>query len=198
MGKLATRLGLLFSRHMTRVTTVIARMRLTVTDPNVTYKTGFAELVLKLGRLPTANEILPLNIAYAKSWGPAEETLSAPDSAAGPQSGFSREPAPQARTGGEGARTRETVPDLMAALEASLATIKAERGLSGPTINAEPPERRSAPEPPANNPGPPDGLIEGDRGPGGGLMCKCQVCGLLWERPRSKGRPAYRCETCRN
>ena len=163
------------------MTTVIARMRLTVTDPNVTYKTGFAELVLKLGRLPTANEILPLNIAYAKSWGPAEETVLAPASAAGRrEEGFSREPAPQARAVDTQTRARE-----------------ASEPLSGPTINAEPPECRSAPEPPSAPPRNYDGLIEGDRGPGGGLMCKCQACGQLWERPRSKGRPAYRCEECR-
>ena len=145
-------------------------------DPNVTYKRAYQELREELGRHPTANELLPLHETYKRAWAPAEETVLAPSTQV---------------------RACETVPDLMAALEASLATVKAERALSGPTINAEPPERRSAPEPPSAPPRNYGGLIEGDRGPGGGLMCKCQACGVLWERPRSKGRPAYRCEGCR-
>ena len=145
-----------------------------VADPNVTYKLAFADLTRKLGRVPNANECLPLHESYKRAFSDIA-------SAAGPrEQGFSREPAPQARAVDTQTRARE-----------------ASEPLSGPTINAEEAERRSAPEPPANKPRPSDGLIEGDRGPGGGLMCKCQACGRLWERPRSKGRPAYRCEGCR-
>ena len=148
-------------------------------DPNVTYKEKFRALTIKLGHVPTCwdKEWLELQEEYKRAWAPAEETVLAPSTQV---------------------RAREPVPDLMAALEASLAAVKAERALSGPDKPSEPERAESSPEPPANNPGPPDGLIEGDRGPGGGLMCKCQACGRLWERPRSKGRPAYRCETCRN
>lgn len=172
-------------------------------DPNITYREGYKALTRELGRLPTMRDkgLLALHEAYKKAWAPAEETVLPPSHAAAGRpepTGFSRQPAPQAQAIGEDARTREPVPDLMAALEASLAPFKATReATGGPRINAEGAEHRSEPAPPENKPGLPDGLIEGDRGPGGGLMCRCQACGQLWERAKARGRPAYTCGGCR-
>lgn len=158
-------------------------------DPNIVYKRAFAELREELGRIPTANELLGLHDQYKRAWAPAEETVLPP----------TREEVP----------ARKTVPDLMAALEASLADAKASidrarasqsqagEPLSGPGIIPTREEAVSAPEPPENKPGAAEGPCEGDRGPGGGLMCKCQACGRLWERERKAGRPAYTCEECR-
>ena len=81
-----------------------------MTDPNVTYKTGFAELREKLGRVPTANECLPLHDAYKRGFAGLAAEIQKADreyegkvfgkvSAAGPGApGFSREPAPQAHS----------------------------------------------------------------------------------------------------
>jgi hypothetical protein len=69
--------------------------------------------------------------------------------------------------------------------------------LSGPRLIPEPVERRSTPEPLANKPEPLQRLREGSRGPSGGLVLRCHKCGQLWERPRSKGRPSFKCEGCR-
>lgn len=172
-----------------------------MTDPNVTYKLAFAELSRELGRTPTSNELLGLHDAYKRAWGPAEESTAAgrPE-----PTGFSRKPAPQARTEGE-IDAREKVPDLMAALEASLAPFKLAREgreqagepLSAPRIIPEGPGAASEPDASRVNPGAAEGLREGDRGPGDGLVAKCVKCGRLWERPARKGRPAIWCEECR-
>lgn len=112
-------------------------------------------------------------------------------SAAGPgDTGFSRKPAPQAGAIGADTRTREGVPDLMAALERSLGM----EPPSGPGINANGAGAASEPEPPSSNCGPAEGP---QRGPGGGLLATCEECGRLWERPARRGRPAVRCEECR-
>lgn len=42
-----------------------------------------------------------------------------------------------------------------------------------------------------------EGATEGSRGPGGGIIARCEGCGGLWERPKQRGRPARRCEGCR-
>lgn len=35
------------------------------------------------------------------------------------------------------------------------------------------------------------------RGPGGGVLARCEACGRDWERPRRRGRPAKVCEECK-
>ena len=149
-----------------------------MTDPNVTYKTGFAELVLKLGRTPTMKdaELLALHETYKKSWGPAEETVLAPVSAAGPgDMGFSREPAPQARTGGEDARAREG---------------QADEPLSGPGAPEIIPEPVSAPEPVREYPRAAEPVMTVASAP-------CRACGREFEREARRGRPPVKCEECR-
>lgn len=91
-------------------------------DPNHIYKTGFAELVLKLGRTPTMKdaELLGLHETYKKSWGPAEETVLPP-------------------TRVKGLSPRPTEPMRQA---------WADRGATGaPDKPAEPEEAVTAPEP---------------------------------------------------
>lgn len=159
-----------------------------MTDPNVTYKLAFAELQAKLGRVPTASECLGLHDAYKKAFA----------SAAGPgESGFSREPAPQA--GAIGAEVRARGGQLSPEERAynAWASQGQPEPLSGPTINAEAPERRSAPEPPANKPEPPERPVTGTRGPSGGIVAVCRGCGQDFERPARKGRPPVKCEECR-
>ena len=152
-------------------------------DPNAIYKTGFAELVVKLGRTPTMKdaELLGLHEEYKKSWEPATETVLAPVSAAGPSAaGFSREPAPQARTGGEDARTRE-----------------GQEATGAPNKPAEPEEAVTAPLP---SPAPSrvsEQATVGTRGPGGGIVAACRKCGQAFERPTRKGRPPVECGICR-
>lgn len=58
-------------------------------------------------------------------------------------------------------------------------------------------EGESAPEPPAINPEPADRALVGTRGPAGGLIAECVACGRLWERPRGRGRPSFKCGECR-
>lgn len=155
-----------------------------MSDPNITYREGYKALTRELGRLPTMRDkgLLALHEAYKKAWAPAEETVLPPNAAAGrpAPAGFSRQPAPQAST-----------------YDAREGQAAAEEATGGPRKNAEGAERRAAPERPSAAPGIYDGLIEGDRGPGGGLMCRCQACGQLWERAKTRGRPAYTCEECR-
>lgn len=155
-------------------------------DPNAVYKEAFRELQARLGRLPTAAEILPLNIAYAKSWAPAEETVLPNHAAAGRPvpAGFSRQPAPQAGAIGADTRTRE-------------GGAVAGEPLSGPGIIPEPEQAESEPERPSVNCGLPDGLILGRRGPAGGIVATCVTCSAPFERPNAKGRPPVRCEGCR-
>ena len=154
-------------------------------DPNIVYKSGFQALADRLNRLPrvTDPEWLELGNNYSAEYSReremrlGEEARASRARAAGPgESGFSREPAPQARTGGAEARARGL-----------------EEGLSGPRINAEPGEAESVLSPPSAAPRD----LQGARGPTGGLICRCQACGLLWERPKGRGRPAFKCEECR-
>ena len=149
-------------------------------DPNLTYKTGFAELVLKLGRTPTMKdaELLALHETYKKSWGPAEETVLPPTnvSAAGPSAaGFSREPAPQARTYDSDARAREG---------------QADEPLSGPGAPEIIPEPVSEPERPVVNSGASEPVMTVASAP-------CRACGREFERVARRGRPPVKCEECR-
>ena len=99
-----------------------------MTDPNAIYKTGFAELVVKLGRTPTMKdaELLGLHEAYKKSWEPAAETVL-----------------PPARV--KALSPRPTEPTRQA---------WADRGATGaPDKPAEPEEPVSEPEPPVVNSG---------------------------------------------
>ncbi len=41
------------------------------------------------------------------------------------------------------------------------------------------------------------GVAEGSRGPSGGIIAKCGECGGVWERPKTRGRPARVCGECR-
>ncbi len=41
------------------------------------------------------------------------------------------------------------------------------------------------------------GFTEGARGPGGGIVAKCQACERLWERPKQRGKPRAVCPGCR-
>lgn len=166
-------------------------------DPNVVFKRAFAELREELGRIPTANELLGLHDAYKRAWGPAEETVLAPAAAGRPApGGFSRQPAPQA--GAIDARASQVAAEVARAdrIREGLG-LHWEEPLSAPRIIPTREEAVSAPKRPENKPGAAERLIEGDRGPSGGLMCKCQACGRLWERERRRGRPAFMCEECR-
>ena len=153
-------------------------------DPNVTYKLAFADLTRELGRLPTATECLPLHEEYKKAYEEEkcantarEKELSvtttqrenAVASAAGPrEEGFSRKPAPQARSIDAHASEAADLP------------------LSGPDKPAEEAEVRSALPSPRVNPG-----GSGDR------LVTCRTCGREFERPATRGRPPVRCEECR-
>lgn len=161
-------------------------------DPNAIYKSGFQALADKLGRVPrvTDPEWLELGNEYSRSYsqerdirlGEEAKASRVASAAAGrPESArFSREPAPQARTGGAEARARGLG-----------------EGLSGPRINVNGEEAASVLSPPRAAPRDLQGATEGSRGPTGGLICRCQVCGQLWERARGRGRPAFKCEECR-
>ena len=161
-------------------------------DPNAIYKSGFQALADKLGRVPrvTDPEWLELGNEYSRSYsqerdirlGEEAKASRVASAAAGrPESArFSREPAPQARTGGAEARARGLG-----------------EALSGPRINAEPWEAASEPERSPVNPRPSEGLIVGMRGPGGGIVAACRKCGSGFERPARAGRPPVVCEGCR-
>ncbi len=92
----------------------------------------------------------------------------------------SRKPAPQAYS----YQARESAEESREALSGSR--------INDPGAGAE-----SVLFAPVSPPGNCDGLQEGDRGPSGGLIGKCEACGRLWERPARRGRPAYKCEECR-
>lgn len=175
----------------------LERAREVVTDPNVTYKLAFAQLRERLGRMPTANELIPLHDAFKASYSEARDIRVAAEranAAAGRPEPTrpSRQPAPQARSGDTREGWREVAPGVLARDEVgSLAT-------GGPRIIPTREEAESAPSPSCAPSRDYHGLIEGDRGPGGGLMGVCTSCGQLWERPARKGRPAYRCEPCRS
>lgn len=207
-----------------------------MTDPNITYKTGFAELVVKLGRTPTANECLGLHDAYkrafegerndrgsepannrgngndnggssdsgarrtTRSGGPvdqsrefgrdnlAAENSGAVISAAGPSAaGFSREPAPQARSidAREGWQPVEGVPGVSYRDE----TVTWEP-LSGPGAPEIIPEAVSEPEPPA-------GIICASEPVLVVASAPCRACGREFERVARRGRPPVKCEECR-
>lgn len=160
-------------------------------DPNATYKAGFLALTAKLGRVPTTRdpEWLELGNSYSRSYSEekdarvVEEQKIARATAGRPeQERPSRQPAPQAR-----AMDSEAREELAEAEEAT----------GGPRINAEWEGAESVLSAPVSSPGVSQGLIEGDRGPGGGLVGKCEGCGRLWERPARRGRPSYKCEECR-
>jgi hypothetical protein len=170
-------------------------------DPNVTFKRDWAQLVEKLGRQPrvTDPEWRKLHEDYKNAFSqkPAEETLVKPNiaSAAGPvDAGFSRKPAPQARTytresAGEGGKT--------AARARAIAAYVTGEPLSGPDKSNP---REGAPitlSASISAPGGSHGLSRGARGPGGGLVYRCGACGRLWERKVGRGRPASKCEECR-
>ncbi len=152
-----------------------------MTDPNVTYKLAFAELRETLGRVPTANELIPLHDEYKASYSEARDIRVAEEraNAAASRPEFSREPAPQART------------------EARESGHGASESLSGPGIIPTREEAESVLTPYPACPALSQGLQEGARGPGGGLVAMCVKCGRLWERPVRTGRPAIWCETCR-
>ena len=64
----------------------------------------------------------------------------------------------------------------------------------------KPPERESSPKPlprPSRGSGDLTGLNPGERGPGGGVVARCEGCRELWERPRQRGRPSLNCPRCR-
>jgi hypothetical protein len=140
-----------------------------MTDPNAIYKEKFRELTELLGRTPTTRDSgwMALQEEYKKAWTPAEETVKAPRVT----------PVESAREG----QSREAVGEP----------------LSGPGIIQT---GEAAVSEPGEGDGAPrvcEGLIEGDRGPGGGIMARCVGCGQLWERPARRGRPAIKCEECR-
>jgi hypothetical protein len=153
-------------------------------DPNVIYKARFRELTELLGRTPLTTDKgwLEITEEYKAAWTTinADRVKAEADiaRAAGPvDNGFSREPAPQARS-----YTREEeveAPSLP---------------LSGPGINgngvgavSEPGKAEIKPE-----------AAEGPaRGPNGGVLAVCEACGAEWERPARRGRPALKCEGCR-
>lgn len=152
-------------------------------DPNVTYKAAFRALAEKLGRVPGPgdSEWLVITNNYSRSWAPAVEEPS-PRRRPEPE-GFSREPAPQARSICDVTRAREGQP--------------AEEPLSGSRIITDRVEAESSPEPVASPSRDSHGPILGSRGPAGGVMAQCRQCGEMWERKRAVGRPAVVCEECR-
>jgi hypothetical protein len=173
-------------------------------DPNAVYKQAFAELSRELGRVPTCAESLPLDEEYKKAWAPAEETVTRESTAAG-RPGFSRQPAPQARTEEEGARTREVDrfmgpcghSRMMGDLLSSSCPVCVAEPLSAPRITAEGEEAVSPQNAASSPPTPLQGVREGSRGPAGGLILRCHQCRRLWERPATRGRPSFKCPECR-
>lgn len=149
-------------------------------DPNARYKEGFRALTEKLGRVPDSRdkEWLELHEEYKKGW----QTCTPMTSEAVPTA---VRPTNAPDTGPSSLTARESVPSAP---------------LSGPGIIANPPPDRTTPEPPngaAFNSG--GAMVADDppRGPNGGLISVCQSCGHLWERPKQRGRPAYKCLECR-
>lgn len=143
--------------------------RLAMDDPNAIYKTGFADLVLKLGRTPTMKdaELRDLHEGYKRAWEPAEEITNV--SAAGPGTPCpSREPAPQAR-----AIPRESSEG-------------GEEPLSGPD---KPETREGALSEPDS---PPEYSGASER-----RLVTCRTCRAEFTRPARRGRPPVECELCR-
>ncbi len=150
-----------------------------MSNPNATYKQAFADLTIRLGRTPTANDegwrkiAEDLRLAWV-NLGQAPETVLAPTSAAGPQGqGFSRQPAPQA--------------SAIDAREAGLEALGEPGTAKIGQVASECPEQGNGAV----------SLYEGARGPGGGIVGKCGRCGRLWERAKAKGRPSALCGECR-
>jgi hypothetical protein len=115
-------------------------------------------------------------------------------SAAGPvDMGFSRKPAPQARTY---TYTRESAAEVAARARAIAAYVAGEP-LSGPDKSNPREGAGITVSASVAAPGGAHGLLLGARGPGGGLVYRCGACGRLWERKVGRGRPANKCEECR-
>lgn len=84
--------------------------------------------------------------------------------------------------------------DLMAALQQSLGI---EQPLSGPGTNPTGGEAESV-HVTGGGPGwNSQRATSGRRGPSGGILAQCVVCGQEWERGRVRGRPSVKCERCR-
>lgn len=81
-----------------------------------------------------------------------------------------------------------------------LASTEQERALANPRSAVPPPEAVTVPETnsePVRASQNLSGYRVGARGPNGGMVAKCEGCGELWEREKKRGRPAYKCPTCR-
>lgn len=175
-------------------------------DPNATYKTAFAELQAKLGRVPTSSdsEWLAIGNEYSRSY---EEEKRGRDE---PTSNSRRDVRPSPREGviADGARNGHADSGNKALPESINARLGAVAGaresdespslpLSGSRAAAN--ISRAGSEPPAgsSSPGISEPAITGTRGPAGGIMAACVVCGRAWERPARRGRPSAMCEECR-
>lgn len=178
-------------------------------DPNIAYKRAFAELEAQLGRPPTPRDDgwLRLGNEYSRSWGPAEETLVKPSQRRRPeQTGFSRQPAPQASAidriidNAREAYMRQAEAHVLGTLDEyarQVESASAREPQSGARIIPTREGAESVPEPPVAAPGVSQSLTVGSRGPSGGIVAECRKCGRAWERENRKGRPAALCGECR-
>ncbi len=74
------------------------------------------------------------------------------------------------------------------------------RALEPLNKSAEVPMAESSGQGDLINPGPAERAreeVSSLRGPGGGVMAVCAVCGRGWEREARRGRPNYKCGECR-
>lgn len=162
-------------------------------DPNADYKSTFARLTAELGRPPTTrdNGWLAMHEEYKRGWAPGSET-TAPQARRSPGSDAAGRPVPT-----EDAREVGGVVDARIGSgvggDARESAGGADQPLSGSGINAE--GEGGASEPGASvGPSP---VLQGGRGPNGGVLAVCQACGQEWEREKRRGRPALVCPSCR-
>jgi hypothetical protein len=174
-----------------------------MSDPNATYKRGFQELTELLGRTPIASDKgwVELSEGLRKSYLPAEETVLAPRARETqcvvrecvPGTSDQTDSTNVVNVGKSSIATNADSPGPMTTTTRARSLESPDRPLTNPGAAADGREAESSPEAPSAAPR----IYEGDRGPNGGLMGKCLACGRLWERPKSKGRPSFKCGECR-
>ena len=184
-------------------------------DPNALYKQSFRALTEKLGRVPDTRdkEWWEISETLRKGWSRQRQTskTSVPECAP-TTSDLQASTSVVSVDNSSSATDADTDgPTTTTTRERSLASAEA---VSGPGITAEADPDRTTEEPGSgagSNLQPvyvvtaprtaADQLAlyaqQGARGPAGGILATCVTCSRVWERPKSRGRPSFKCGECR-
>jgi hypothetical protein len=187
-----------------------------MSDPNADYKRAYSELSQSLGRQPTVAEVMPLMETLRQAWinmpareeegrqerRRAREVAPVPVLAPVPVSPDRALTNPETdETAREAGSAAPSITGPSSPSEPVIWQLCPECGFerdpfSGTHRSVSPTTTDCARLYPLVGAATTEPMI-GSRGPRGGMYARCEECARVWERPKKRGRPSYRCDDCR-